>query len=884
MPRRTSGGPKAPVRGLTSLLRELDASTKNTLNSALADAEALIDFHSRSVPERINRRRISGVVDKILLTGKSNLLGGFLEWKRLDDPRIAFYEAQISDNDIFSNPETLTVLESFLALENLRTIKFARVRGVQANGICGLWSNTVRISPRTSAPTVHSLNFYQRYFGAEPKLRKILRYSGGLSHLDWAHPRFYTVLQQDFYVDRLVGALTAYGYICSRLKNYADAGFTPWDRVRFKVDGITRMDGYFPHWTTVQDDNFPSKFHNNDFHRTTGLRMSFYMQGGYTASFGPYAVTIPNTLGGLGPNDPHSVVQQDTPDGVFYWYDVNNANRASRYDEAQLDSWNDTRPAHEAHSDQITEGGLTDWIIFRDFRMNIPEDTPILGIEAKIKRRQPNILNNQIGPNFGVKRPDRSDGFKTIPVGETDAALALPNNLVLEHLATATAGGAVNVTSSHIFEDVDFGRFLDLTCGRTGNVARISGRLSTDLSGIPDDGALKGPNASIQTLIWTGDEFTMSAWVRCPTPVSNFGASTVQHIFGVEAGPGTPNPPSLSQQSISIRATTSGALNQITQFSSTFITAGLPGFPGTGISTCTFNTNPQTNTVNEWHLVTVVWSRKGVLPGADGVHRLYIDGVLRANASNNAAWASGAFPPSFMNIAVGTVSAGTGGSNQGGSILSFAHCAVWDVVLQPEEIKELYQAGGKVDYRHNFGQYTSASQLNHYFLIFPERTDIRDYQVCLVDETGTIREDLDNKAVDESWPQLAAFFYTNARQYNVLPLAVSDGPTHDNHTAIGYQTYGGEFDRWGTTWTPEQVNSFYFGVAVRATNGITLGYRGDAFIDHAKLTVYTVPRVSRLVNFKVDVAVSNQFYLEREVFGGIMNLIELGEKLEAEEL
>ena len=167
--------------------------------------------------------------------------------------------------------------------------------------------------------------------------------------------------------------------------------------------------------------------------------------------------------------------------------------------------------------------------------------------------------------------------------------------------------------------------------------------------------------------------------------------------------------------------------------------------------------------------------------------------------------------------------------------------------------------------------------------LFPERADIRDHQVCLVDENNTIRTDLDNKAADESWPQLSNFFYTDLRQFGFLPLAVSDGPTHDNHTAIGYQTYGGEVDQWGGSWTPQQINEFYFGIAVRATNRSSLGYRGDAFIDHAKLTVYTRPRFDRTVNMRVEVAVSNHFYLEREVFGGIMNLIELGEKLAVEE-
>jgi len=650
--------------------------------------------------------------------------------------------------------------------------------------------------------------------------------------------------------------------------------------VRFKVDGITRMDGYFPHWTSVPHER---TFHFNDFHRTTGERMSFYMQGGYTASFGPYAVTIPNTLSGYGPNDPRSVAQLDTADGAFYWYDVNNALRASRYDEAQLLTYNDTRPAHEAHSDQISEGGLTDWIIFRDFRMEVPSDSVILGIEAKVKRRQPNISNDAIFPNFGVKRPDIASGFKTLPIGETDDAFRLPDNFVLEHMATVeTPGNAANVTSSHILDDVDFGRFLDLTAGVTGSDAAISGRLSMDLTGVGNDGSIRGHDSPIsslvQTPLWTGDEFTMATWIRCPTPLSSY-TLTQARVLSASAFnlfPNTLYDTSFSQ-TIIVRCNLNSVTNQISNYNALF---QFSGGSGSGSSTCTHTANFDTSTVNTWHHIVVTWSRKNTLPGGDGTHLLYVDGQLQASGVTSGGWRADRFQPAHMNLAVGTPAQGSAGANQGSSIFSMAHVAVWDVALSPDEIVELYRAKGRVDYRHNFGDYSSSSQLNHYFLVFPEQIDIRDHQVCLVDQTG-IRTDLENKAITtESWPQLGTFFYTDARQYGFLPLAVSDGPTHDNHTAIGYQPYGGEIDTWGGTFTPGQVNNFYFGVAIRATNEISLGYRGDAFIDHAKLTVFTRPRFDRTVNVRVEVAASNQFYLEREIFGGIMNLIELGEKLQ----
>jgi len=839
VPKRSSGGTKAPVRGLTGLFRELDPQTKTLFDSAFADAENLIDFHSRSVPERQRRRRISGLVKTIVLRAESNLLGGFLSWDRLDDQRISFYEAQVSNDNIFSDPETITTLDTFIALENLRSIKYARVRGVRGNkGEAGLWSNTVTITPRVSAPTVYSLDFYQRYSGAEPFLLKKLRYSGGLSHLDWEHPQFYTVLDGEFYADRLVGGLLAWGAIMSRFKKYAEGGRTAWDRVRFRVGGITRMDGYFP-----LSVNYPdiTNFNKNDFHDTTGALMTFYMQEGYTASFGPYAVNLPNTLAGYGPNDPRSIVTLDTPDGAFYWEDVNNAQRASRWDEAQCSRYNDTLPHHEAHSDSLTEGGTTDWIIFRDYRMNVPTNAVVAGIQVDLKRRQPNNFSDEIGANFGVTRPDR----------------ALGHDLCQEYRLT---GSSPQLTQGSILNDVDFGRYIDLTAGITGTGAFAAGRLLHDITGIPDN-SLASLLPANETRLWTGNKVTFSAWFRLPTPLSIYGAgSRDSYVFAPESFSSVPF------RGARMFVTHDATTNAITSYT----------FRWEHGSFLNYNLTATGNlrNVNRWHLFTVTYDQTN---GTNGDLKVYIDGIERAGTLTSSSF--------NKNLFVGNArwQLSLGGFTSIGkiSIMSMAHYAIWDKVLAAKEILELYNASGRVDFRHDFGDYRSAGQLCHYFFSFPDQADIRDFDVRLVDDTGAIRTDLDQKAITtETWPQLGRFFYHEFRQYGFLPLGISDqGIPHDNHAAIGYQKYGGELDTWGGSWTPTQVNGFYFGFALRAKNEISLGFRGNAFIDHAKMTVYTVPRLDRTVQLSVEVAVSNQFYQEREIFGGLMNLIELGEKL-----
>lgn len=842
MPKRTTGtgGSKAPVRGLTSLLRELDPTTKNILNSAFADAENLLDFHNRTVPQRQTRRRIAGLVKTLEVRGESNLLGGFLTWKRLDDPRISFYEVQTSDDNVFANPESFQVIEMFFGLENLRTIKYCRVRGVRADGQTGLWSNTVTLRPRISAPAVYSLDFYQRYFGAEPNLRRFLRFSGGNAK---THPEFYTVLSGSFYADRLIGGLSIWGYLSTRLEKYMNGSRTPWDRVRFKVNNVSRLDGYFPHWTNVYDE---VDFHSND-RDTSNRLMHFYARGGYTASFGPYAVTLPNTVAGFGPNDAHSVVNRDVVDGAFYWRDPMNAARASRFDEAQLVTYNSTRFAHEAHADAIIEGGKTDYLVFRDFRFNIPADSVVSGLKAQVKRRQPNIINEVIGANYGVLRPDRALGHDYVL--ETNTGIA----------------GASRFSVGNIINDVSFGRFLDFTCGRTSTAAFQSGLMRHDVSGDSDDTSVTVAG----TKLFTSNRWSMSCWVRAPSPLLAYHTGTLTSFV---AFPEATNAPVAAD--IRFQLTTNATTNVISN-----MTFQLQNSPGQ-VYLISLVPSGTLGTINVWHHIAVTYDSTIGLPG---LMRMYVDGIDRTAAATVTISSTLGALPFRKNIFTGntnwTMPIGTTLPTQGQSILHKAHFGIWNKVLTAADVRELWEARGRVDYRQNFGEYRSADFLNHYFLTFPEQTDIRDLEVRLVDQTGP-RTDLDNKAITtESWPQLGNFFYHNLRLYNFLPLGVSNGIPHDNHTAIGYQDYGSETDRWGGTWTPTAINSFYFGLAVRATNQILLGYRGGGFIDHAKLTVYTVPRIDRQVDVELQVAVSNEFYAQREVFGAIMNLIELGERL-----
>jgi len=818
MPRRTRGlgsASKVPLRGFTQLLQNLDPAVKNRLIDAFADAEQLSDFHLRGTADRQTRRKVSGRIATLELFGEANLLGAFLTWDRLDDPRIQMYEVQLSDNNVFSTPETLTTFEDFMVFENLRTAKFARARGVNSQGDVGLWSNTVTLRPRTSAPETLSIEFYQGYSGSAPNLSHILRYSGGL---DTAvpHPEFYSVLSKTFYADLLIGGVSVWGYVSSRLRDYRDDGRTIWDRVRFQVNGITRMDGYFSHWGIVPDE---TDFHTNQVD-SSGLPMSFYARGGYTAAFGPYAITLPNTLDGQGPKDPYSVVPMEIAGANFYWSTPNNALRASRFDEAQLTSYDVDTPAHEAFSLNIDENQNTEWLVFRDFRFNFAATDVITGIEAKIKRRQTGGFQDPIAKDSGF-------GGERMPLQDINTSLE-------------------EITVRNIQSDADFGKFVNfpLTTSTASFPNHTRGFLGSDT-----------PLGSGQYFGFTQDDFTLVGWINNVYP--DVTAPTALRRYGI-ASFNLSEPRDTGAPNTRLNVTRSNQANPPQMFIDGIIdgrsfSMGSPDF---------------FNTTNEWIHIALTYD------SALRLMTLYKDGVpfdsTTLAAPNQTAGLNKVNRYTFELGDTQLVSVGEVGG--------YSQWAVFDKALPNDEIIELVDRRGYMDLRQNSGRYESAAELLHYWLYIPDQGDIRDFQVYLVDQSG-VRTDLENKAVtDESWPLLSRFFYTDLRQYSFLPLAVAGGVPHDNHTAIGYQTYGGEFDTWGADLTGADVNEFYFGFAIRAKNEPLNGFPGRAFIDHGKLTVYTTPLIDRNIQMDISVAASNEYYLTREVFGAVMNAIVLGEK------
>ena len=152
---------KIPLRGIASLFNHLSAGLRSKLSSAFAEAEDLMDYHNRSAVEQQERRVLSGLVAAPILTTSTNNRGLSIEWERLADRRITFYEIQVSYSSNFSNPDTYKVVDTALSIEGIGTTAYVRVRGVRFDGDCGSWSDTATIDAfaTNSGPVVYSRGF-----------------------------------------------------------------------------------------------------------------------------------------------------------------------------------------------------------------------------------------------------------------------------------------------------------------------------------------------------------------------------------------------------------------------------------------------------------------------------------------------------------------------------------------------------------------------------------------------------------------------------------------------------------------------------------------------------------------------------------------------------
>lgn len=413
-----AGSARVPIRGFAKLLSNLPATTRNRVESAFTDAEDLLNFHNLSNPDQINRRSFDGLVQAPIITATRSILGGSVEWERVNDPRIAMYEVQVDPVNVFPNPDSFNVYEPFFAIEKIDSARFIRVRSVTQDGRTGNFSNTAVINPITTAPRAQTFIFYPEYSdeSIQRSLPGLAQSSAGETVLDLVNTysgqeklpnEFYTVFEKDFFPEdnRIDGGMLCWGYISSRMKEFLpNSLIRPWDRIRFKVNGYSRME----HIGQLCDDGWsmyrglsgvdagnvlPTTF-GDRFAGTIGQfseipafvgdadsPMSFYTRGGYTVALGPWLEPFENLAKrrGQGPKDPHSITQ--TGAGIS-WTQLNNAKVPDPpdFDACVAFAFVGAIVAFGAG------GGLTKTLKFQDFKFDIPLDATITGIKVWIRR------------------------------------------------------------------------------------------------------------------------------------------------------------------------------------------------------------------------------------------------------------------------------------------------------------------------------------------------------------------------------------------------------------------------------------------------------------------------------------------------------------------
>lgn len=772
------GTPRIPIRGFANLFRELDPAVADNLRGIFSEAENLLDFHARTIPQRQTRRKLSGLVDAPVVTAESSFIGASVRWNRLNDSRISMYEVQFSDDNTFSAPETFTVIETFFAVENLQSTKYLRVRGVRYDGLTGNWSNTVSVAPIVSGPVIFTDVFYTSYnSNSEPGLESTVKFAGANI------PTFYTLFSTTFIPTVDAGGMMVWGQVSNRLKQKKNADGRVWDRVRFRVNGITRMEQSYCHWTdpAVIDANTPIV--------VGGEPVNFYGHGGYTAAFGPYMAQFPGMIRGQGPQDPRTVENFYIEGFDLSWSGTKFVKRPARYDLSPSDLFTSiASSADEAKILNLPSNRTTMFLGCTNFGFEVPSNATITGIEAKIKRRKSRKVISPILSDLG-------------------------SATILRHLDASDP----SVDSDNLVHREEYGTVLSL------NPASGFDRVMADVV-TPSD------------VLEIANSWTISMWFSIDEDLPGIGTEWI-FILGTNGAGTAANEVSFmwekGPEDFRIRIndfTAGGSVVYVPdQAVSDLIRDGIV------------------------HHIVVTW---------DGEPQLFVDGIFRPITVVTGSPLTDPMTDTARNVAFATNDiVGTSGQYLQSS---YGQTAIWNTVLSSSAIGDIFKGKSSIDLRAAFGAYNNQANLKHYYFLFPDQGDIQDHSVYLITKQGNepkIRTDWDNKAIMELWPRFEKFNSDGT----------SAGIPHDNIIGMGYQTYGGDGDLWGSGgFYPNQINHFYFGVAIAATNPTDLAVNG--FIDHVGLTVYFQDTTKRNnVELSVEAEAMSFYLVERQLFGALFN-------------
>lgn len=139
----------------------LTKSQRQELERAFGDLQNMKEMTSLDESLRLLKRNPDQNLPIPQLTSTESIRGAIINWPAVQDQRINFYEANVSD---FSNFASFTVITTFgtdLVLEGLTGAKFVRVRGVRRDGTTTPYSDVLTVNPEIFEIRAHSAeSFY----------------------------------------------------------------------------------------------------------------------------------------------------------------------------------------------------------------------------------------------------------------------------------------------------------------------------------------------------------------------------------------------------------------------------------------------------------------------------------------------------------------------------------------------------------------------------------------------------------------------------------------------------------------------------------------------------------------------------------------------------
>ena len=446
---------KIPLRSIGKLLTNLDPSVRSQLEAAFVEAEDLNTLHNDAAIAGQTKRVLSSLVSAPVITVDTNISGYDVNWSKLRDRLISFYEVQVSLQSNFGSYQSFKTVDNFFSAEGVTSDTFIRVRAIRWDGKCGNYSNILHV-PATalSSPMVYArdLSDIPSFYIENPNPLA----PNPVQHLFITPQRknggvmVFGSFGAEFYVDQ-TGIRGEYAD--------TDPDSALDDAVSVTVNGA--------HVNTLHTIPITD---SGDVGSSPVHRAAI----GYSVGFGPAFLSHSEFYFSTYDNWPHNTTQNAGHTGGGVHDGWNNLKGIQGQVEAQITNSNDSGSYYTILTQPGGTSATTNTLTGKKFFFNLPNSRTVKGIEVKLYGEGQITL----GPGTAtitVNRISLVDNGTARPTNKAsgeDFILGLGPNNEPQHL---TYGGATDLwgeiagfwTSAKI-NDKDFGVVVQFTIDTTG--------------------------------------------------------------------------------------------------------------------------------------------------------------------------------------------------------------------------------------------------------------------------------------------------------------------------------------------------------------------------------------------------------------------------------